>query len=1765
MAEAVELAVLIKKKEQQFAYLQKVYDAARNISTEKNADTVEKSMAALEHLFKDFIQVIERVNVLQVTIKSSSSISFSDMETAMDMYGFIKSQYLNLEKQRQAENATLPIPQASMETQPTQPGNTIKLQPLELPSFSGNIGEWPMFYQIFKVNIHDRAELSKAHKLQYLLSKLSGRAVSICAGIPPSADNYDVIWDRLVEKYEDSRNLATYYLDVIFNYKPMQKEGSQPLGLFVDKVGSTIAALKALNLDNLSEFILFYLAESKLDDSTKKLFEMSLKPREIPTIEQLLKFVQNQTKVLTRLQGHSSALKLDSGGPSGINNSSTYVKQYFKPKTSHSFLVNDNYNNCALCHGNHILPKCNHFLKLSPQDRYGVAKQNSLCVNCLAGVHKSNNCSANSCCNICNLNHHSLLHFPQGRGAAIRGKEFSATISKPTKNIGPQPVQPSDNNNSAVAGSSNDPKSDRVLNLVASKNIEKNFGSETTTVLLSTVKVLVFDNYGKAHELRFLLDSGSMCNLITDSVCKMLNLKPKTSNTVLSGIGSNSSPVQGQVVFKIRSIHDDRVNYSVQALVIEHLVDKMPVAPIDCKNLDYLEKIDLADNEFMKPGKIAGILGAPIYSYIINGKIVVGEKNQPVAMSTKFGYIMMGNACVSEVFENKNKEFCMFQKTELDQNLERFWQLDQVGECSFSKLTVAEQDCEQQFVDHVTRDLTGRYIVSLPFSGEISKLGDSFNSAQKRFFKTEKKLEFQSDPEASKGYKKSMQDLIDRGHMVESADQSDRSGYFIPHHMIVKPESTSSKLRIVFDAGAKTSTGISLNDILHTGAKLYSDLLGILLKFRLFPVALNGDITKMFLQILVNKSDCKFQKLLWRFDPSQPLTIYEMIVVIFGMRSSPFLAQRTVKQLIVDEGSNFPGAVGIEEYLYMDDCVASFPTESEAKLFYQDVVNLFKSGGFTFTKWISNSSDVMSVIPESDQLTKLVSFDHENDNIKILGMSWDANQDYLHFKIRDLNNKPCTKRGILSAVLTVYDPMGFLAPIVLWVKLLIREICTLKLDWDEIPPVHIVNTWSIFKAQLPELARLQFPRHIGVAVGCKFELIGFCDASMKGYGAIIYSRVLLENGNTVVNLICAKSKVAPLKVESIPRLELCSLLLLAKLMKIVLENYSDKFHVEKYYCFTDSTVSLCWTHGSPHQWNTFVANRVSKIQQILEVGNICHVKGTDNPADGISRGQLPSDFLENKLYFSGPSWLMQDEQHWPVKHYHEFTNIEAPEKKVTVNLVDVRSNKEDNIFLNMFVRISSWLKLLRVMFYILRFVKRLPMSMIASPAGLDLAERYVIKIIQNKYFSLDIDKINKGEPSSNSLRNLSPFLDENNILRVGGRLSNAQLTQDQQHPILLPKCHVTNIIIDYVHIKNLHAGPHLALSLLRQKFWILGGRNLVRQRFHSCNSCFKVSPKFVQPKMGDLPVNRVLESKPFFHTACDYLGPLNVLMQRKRGSRPVKVYICLFICLAVKALHFEVVSSLTTEAFLNAFKRFLARRGPVKSMLSDNGTNFVGAKNKLNEIYALLDSQDYKDSFSRELLENRIEWKFNPPGSPHFGGIFESNVKSFKTHFFRVVGNQLLTLEELLTLTVQIESILNSRPLCTLSPDPSEVPLTPNHFLNMTGLRHIPAECVEMDNSNRLTRFQLLDQMVQSFWRKWSLEYLHELQVRAKWTSSCGSIKPGLVVLLRQANTAPLCWPMGVVTQVFPGKDGIVRVALVRTPGGEFRRAVTNLCPLPVQ
>ncbi|CAK1598625.1 unnamed protein product [Parnassius mnemosyne] len=363
----------------------------------------------------------------------------------------------------------------------------------------------------------------------------------------------------------------------------------------------------------------------------------------------------------------------------------------------------------------------------------------------------------------------------------------------------------------------------------------------------------------------------------------------------------------------------------------------------------------------------------------------------------------------------------------------------------------------------------------------------------------------------------------------------------------------------------------------------------------------------------------------------------------------------------------------------------------------------------------------------------------------------------------------------------------------------------------------------------------------------------------------------------------------------------------------------------------------------------------------------------------------------------------------------------------------------------------------------------------------------------------------------------------------------------------------------------MHAGPQLLLASIRERYWPIHGKSLVNKVTRECVTCFRAKPRPSAPIMGELPTSRVTPSLPFSTTGVDYAGPFNLKTWRGRGARTYKAYVALFVCFATKAIHIELVTGLDTQSFLAAFRRFVSRRGKPQQMVSDNGTTFQGASNQINEIYQFL--SDSSDEIMTSLSNDGIKWSFLPVYTPHMGGIYEAAVKSCKYFLKRVLAAALLTYEEFVTVLIQVEGILNSRPLCPLSnTDINDFSaLTPAHFLIGRAITTVPDYEYKDVPAHRLTLFQQLQQLQQDFWRRWSRDYIGILQQRTKWRSSKGpALSVDTMVVVKDDRLPPCQWKLGRIIQTHDGRDSVARVATVLTSKGEIKRSYVHLCPLPI-
>lgn len=1168
----------------------------------------------------------------------------------------------------------------------------------------------------------------------------------------------------------------------------------------------------------------------------------------------------------------------------------------------------------------------------------------------------------------------------------------------------------------------------------------------------------------------------------------------------------------------------------------------------------------------MSQRKIDLLIGADLYAQLLEGPIIKGDERTPTAQLTTLGWIISGP---SNDKNNDDRREMLTLNCSIDQNLqtllEKFWSQEEVHPPQKNSLPTIDQQCEGHFGQTHSRDNEGRYTVKLPFKTSVDDLSDSQPSAHRMLSHLQRKFEL--SPSFLAAYSKFLTEYELLKHMVQVPDETHEPdhAFYLPHHGVVRETSTSTKLRVVFNGSCKVSTGKSLNELLHTGQKLQKDIFDVLLWVRQFKYLFNADIEKMYRQINVHPNDWKFQRILWK--QNEKIVKYELTTVTYGLACAPYLALRCVAQLIQDEGEKYPLAIDTMTHgRYVDDIFGGADTVEQAQEKARQVLDLCMAGGFPLRKWNSNETQVLNVIPTSFHTTN-PAISIQDDTIRALGLSWKPQSDTLHFQFAEASSGKVTKQFVLSRIAQLFDPLGLLSPIFIRLKIFMQELWAIKLGWDDLLPPHQLQTWDQVAHLLENLDNISIPRWVGAYTEAHLELHGFCDASQLAIAAVIYVRITDNHHNISVTLLCSKTKVAPIKRITIPRLELSSAVLLTKLVARCRQilNLAEV----PCYLWTDSSIVNVWINNHPSRWKEFVHNRVCYIQETLPTAQWQHVSGIINPADCATRGISATSLRSHTIWWQGPPWLSKDSSQWPSKTSSNPEPTSAlelrPIAKVTVAHVEIQAE-----VWNLPTNYSSFNRLLRVTSLCQRFIKRLKKSTTSSvssaitPCELMEAKKYWIRTTQRQQFSHEITTIEQGKNLTNTstLIRLTPFIDEEGLLRVGGRLNNSLLNSTAKHPYILPKDHhLSWLLIKHAHAQTLHGSTHETLAYIRNQFWIIGGRNPVRSFILKCVTCTRYRHLTAQQRMGQLPAPRVTPSRAFLHTGVDYAGPFSTKTWKGKNARSYKSWIALFVCLSTSAIHLELVTDCSTDSFISAYKRFIGRRGICATLTSDCGTNFKGADKELKKLFS--SSSKELQTFASLIANDGTTWKFNPPSAPHFGGKWESGVKSMKYHLRRVMGDSLFTYEEMTTLLIQIESILNSRPLCPLTNDPDDLSvLTPAHFLIGESLTTIPEPSLEHLQASRLSRWQHLSQLTQRFWRHWSHGYLQRHLSIYKWNKASPNLSKGTIVFIMDERYPPAKWALGRITELHPGKDNLVRVATVKTSTSTFKRPIVKLCPL---
>ena len=469
-------------------------------------------------------------------------------------------------------------------------------------------------------------------------------------------------------------------------------------------------------------------------------------------------------------------------------------------------------------------------------------------------------------------------------------------------------------------------------------------------------------------------------------------------------------------------------------------------------------------------------------------------------------------------------------------------------------------------------------------------------------------------------------------------------------------------------------------------------------------------------------------------------------------------------------------------------------------------------------KWRSNSTDLLQTIPDIIKEKEDVHmFSVPTDCHKALGIHWHTTKDTLHVATPIIEKRVYpTKRQISSDVAKTFDILGWFAPAIVIAKVLLQRLWQLNVGWDEKVPLDIATDWEKWRQQIHLLTGHPVPRCY-YSVGksrISIQLHGFADASQKAYAAVVYLRVLYSDTSISIALVTAKTKVAPISLQTIPRLELCAAVLLSKLLRSIM--FDLQITMENVYAWSDSSIVLVWIRAAPQRLKTFVANRIINIVDRVPAKHWRHVATDQNPADPASRGLYPKDLLNNYLWWSGPPWLYQSPDTWPSRT--DFLRLDLPEVRANVLHIQAEAVIDDIV-----LRYSSYQKLLRVVAWCLRFVLNIRkkqnrmLQSILLLQEVELAETRLIQLSQQRHYCKEIDilKKNRQLPLKSCLIDKHPFMDSQGILRVGGRLINSQLDPMAKHPAIIHgKDLLTELIIADLHETNQHTGPTSLIGLL---------------------------------------------------------------------------------------------------------------------------------------------------------------------------------------------------------------------------------------------------------------------------------------------------------------------------------------------------------------
>ncbi|XP_061169198.1 uncharacterized protein LOC133178524 [Saccostrea echinata] len=1396
---------------------------------------------------------------------------------------------------------------------------------------------------------------------------------------------------------------------------------------------------------------------------------------------------------------------------------------------------------CPVHGTNHTLNACRQFRIRPLQERKDFIRENGFCFKCCGPKkHFQSNCKMTVKCDVCNSSKHPSALHPDLRRSSVKdheGEKFIQEVSVTNK-------------------------------CTKICNTRGNTSKSCAKIIL--VRVYPQGRKNLSRELYCMIDEQSNRSLAVSQFFNAFGECGSEIEYVLSSCAGKFNTAgrraSGYMVESIDGTCTLQLPDLIECNDIPNNREEIP-SPGVAQSFPHLNDIAHLIPPLDKCIDIELLIGRDLIMahHVLDHRI--GKDNLPYGQQLPLGWVIIGNVCLGTVHSpdivNVNKTTILSNgrptmmipcdseiKIDFDSIFRRTDQDEKPG------LSVEDKDFLNIIGSGIQKTDQGHWMAPLPFRSTRRTLPNNKEAAERRARSFDASLKHN-------GQKREhvidfMQKLFDNNHAEKAPDLDEGNEcWYLPLFGVYHTKKPDS-IRMVFDSSAKFCD-VSLNDVLLKGPDLSNSLLGILMRFRKEAVAVTMDVEQMFYNFKVSPEHRDFLRFLWHEDNdfNRPLTTFRMTVHVFGNSPSPSVATYGLRKSVESSSEDVKDL--INNNFYVDDGLLSCFSEEEAiSLVHRTKGALNEGGKLRLHKFASNSRTLLDSFPSSDLAKNLKDLDLGAASLPLqrsLGLLWDTDSDVFLFKVSD-EQKPFTKRGALSIINSIYDPIGFAQPVIIRGKILLRNMVSSssKLDWDDPLPDSLYKEWKSWVRSLPELEEFQIPRQYSSQSfegAQKREVHIFADASKEAIAAVAFLKLHgMCPDSCTTSFLLGKAKVAPFSGHTVPRLELCAAVLAVQLADVIHEQL--KIDREHFSFYSDSQVVLGYITNENRRFYIYVGNRVSRIRMSSQPSQWNYIASELNPADVATRSVKASQ-LADSMWIKGPDLSAESHSTSALDHY-PLINPEIDKElqpEVRCFKTEELQDRKSMLGVSNFTRFSDWRKLVRAIAYLKTFIRKYKGVKTSNTGGklydtdiISETEHFIIQTVQKEAFGPEIQVIREGRSlNRSSILSLSPVLGPDGLLRVGGRLKGKSIVDDlSKHPIIIPKNHhLAKLLIHHFHCKVSHQGRHFTDGAVRAAgFWIVGSKRMISSEINKCVICRKLRGKLGWQQMACLPEDRVTPSPPFSYVGVDTFGPWAIVHRRTRGSSAnQKRWALLFTCMVTRAVHIEVIEELSSAAFINALRRFVAIRGPVIQFRSDRGTNFIGATQDLSINAEFVE----KGPVGTFLSNSRTSWVFNPPHASHMGGAWERLIGVSR----RILDSMLLqnrvelTHDVLVTFMAEVTAIVNNRPLLPVSTDPeSPCLLTPSTLLTMktTCNIHPFPEFGPKDIRAHWKQVQLL---ADEFWKRWRTEYIHTLQVRHKWKEARSNLKTGDVILMKDSGSARNDWPMGIVQKTFPSDDGRIR------------------------